>query len=448
MKDSKMKQHDGFMLPGKENAGSGKNRMIRLSFLACWLGLFSVRAFSQPLAEGRDKFLGCSMGSVISRYFERYFNQVTPGNDGKWGSVEYTQGQYSWTTFDKIYAFAVKRNFPFKEHTLIWGNQQPGWIAYLDTASQRAAVEKWMRAIGERCPDMALVDVVNEPIHAPPPYKDALGGDGKTGWNWVIRCFELARRYCPPGAKLILNEYSVLHNNSATTGYLDIINALKNRGLIDGIGIQGHYFEFRSHTDATVGYYVNDINTIKANLDRLAQTGIPVYISEFDIDEKNDANQLAQYKIYFPIFWEHPGVKGITFWGAIQGDVWDAHPDTYLLKSDGTERPALQWLRTYISSSAVSDAEALAPDGFALKQNYPNPFHPVTCIRFSTAVEGPVELRVYDLTGREIGTLVSGRMGAGEHAVQFDAGGLNSGVYVYRIRAGDFQAARKMIIAK
>lgn len=124
---------------------------------------------------------------------------------------------------------------------------------------------------------------------------------------------------------------------------------LKTRGLIDGIGIQGHYFEFRSDLNAS-STYVYSISTIKSNLDRIADTGIPVYITEFDIDEPDDADQLAQHKIYFPIFWYHPAVKGITFWGYIEGDVWTSHPNTYLINADNTERPALQWLRNFILS--------------------------------------------------------------------------------------------------
>ena len=76
-------------------------------------------------------------------------------------------------------------------------------------------------------------------------------------------------------------------------------------------------------------------------------------MSEFDIDEPNDTDQLAQYQIYFPLFWDDPGVKGMTLWGYIQSDVWDAHPNTYLLRTDGSERPALQWLRNYIQKGPV-----------------------------------------------------------------------------------------------
>ncbi len=302
---------------------------------------------AQPLAAGKEKFLGGATSENLSRYFERYWNQVTPGNAGKWGSVEMVRGSYNWTNLDKIYNYAIKRNFLYKHHTLIWGQQQPGWINSLSDSAQLVAIESWIDTVGARYPQMSFVDVVNEPLHAPPAYKRALGGDGASGWEWVITAFQLARKYCAPSVQLHLNEYNILHSNSNTDTYIQLITLLKDRGLIDGVCIQGHYFEFRSDINAT-NQYIYDINTIKSNLNRLAALGLPIYISEFDIDEPNDADQLAQYKIYFPIFWCHPAVKGITHWGSIQGDVWTAHPNTYLILTNGTERPALQWLRTFI----------------------------------------------------------------------------------------------------
>jgi len=500
-------------------------------------------AAAQPLATGLDKFLGCATSENLSRYMEKYWNQVTPGNAGKWGSVEFAQGSYYWTDLDKIYAYTTKstRNFAYKHHTLIWGQQQPGWIGSLDSTGQRTAIENWIKAVGQRYPLMTFVDVVNEPLHAPPVYKNALGGDGATGWDWVITSFELARRYCPATTRLHLNEYNILHSNGATTDYIKVVTLLQNRGLIDGIAIQGHYFEFRSHTDAATGYYVYDVNTIKANLDRLAALGLPIYLSEFDIDEQNDASQLAQYKVYFPIFWRHPAVKGITFWGYIQGDVWTSHPYTYLLLSNGGERPAMQWLKTFIytpappllispnstsgeprdatltwhaakaaasyhvqvaatnaftstvvdttvadtllqvqpleanrryfwrvsSMNARGEGEFSGAPGFMtgsqltgvaehrsspaaweLTQNYPNPFNPSTTIEFVIATESLVQVRIYDLLGRDVGTCIDQRMSAGRHAVSFDAHGMESGTYFYRIKAGDFEQTRRMIVVK
>jgi endo-1,4-beta-xylanase len=322
--------------------------------LICIVGLLPQRLYSQ-LPKNKDKFLGGSSSAYIFRDFGKYLNQLTPGNNGKWGMVTSTRGQYNWTTLDNIYNTSIARGFIYKHHVLVWGSQQPVWIAGLDSANQRAEVEDWIRQVGQRYPKMPFIEVVNEPFNTPlPVYKDALGGDGITGWDWVITAFQLARKYCAPSVKLILNEYNVLHNNDVTTSYINLINLLKDRGLIDGIGVQGHYFEFRSEINSPTNHYVWDTTTIKNNLNRLTATGLPVYITEFDIDEQDDSNQLSQYKIYFPIFWNNPGVKGITFWGFIQYDIWTAHPYTYLLLSDeSTERPALKWLRTYLSPPPI-----------------------------------------------------------------------------------------------
>jgi endo-1,4-beta-xylanase len=320
---------------------------VLILLAACTLA--TEQALSQQLASSKDRFLGCATNSTPSRFLNRYWNQVTPGNAGKWGSVSYAQGQYNWTNLDTIYNYAMQNGLLYKHHTLVWGSQQPGWISGLDQAGQRAAVEDWIKRVGQRYPKMNFVDVVNEPLHTPlPSYKNALGGDGVTGWDWVITAFQWARQYCAPGVKLILNEYNVLGNTTSATNYLTIINLLKDRNLIDGIGVQGHYFEFRSHV-GTSGGYVYNLADIKDNLNRLTSSGLPVYITEFDIDEAVDSNQAAQYKIYFPILWNNTGVRGITFWGYIDDDVWSSYPDTYLLYSNGRGRPALQWLQSYVT---------------------------------------------------------------------------------------------------
>ena len=321
------------------------NQMKNLFLALCLIGLFAGDSHSQGLAAGKGKFLGSSMSDVRSD-FTRYWNQVTPENAGKWGSVEGTQGSFNWTPLDVVYNFAINNSFPYKHHNLVWGSQQPSWITSLDSAGQRAAVEQWIDTVAQTYGSVSFVDVVNEPFHSPPPYTNALGGTGKTGYDWVITAFQLARKYFFPSVKLLVNDYNILQDNTVTTNYIKLIDTLLVRHLIDGIGIQGHYFEFRSPAGAA-SPYVYSISTIKSNLDRLAALGLPVYISEFDIDEAADSTQLQSYQTYFPLFWEDPGVRGMTLWGYVQGLTWK--PNTYLVRSNGTERPALQWLRKYLA---------------------------------------------------------------------------------------------------
>jgi endo-1,4-beta-xylanase len=269
--------------------------------------------------------------------FGTYWNQVTPENGGKWGSVEATQNNMQWGGLDIAYNHAKNNNLPFKQHAFVWGQQQPGWLSALSLADQKSEVEEWIRLFSERYPDTEYVDVVNEPLHAPPAYAQALGGSGATGWDWVIWAFEKARQYCP-NAKLILNDYNIINNDNATNDFLTIINLLKTRGLIDGIGEQGHFFE------------TTPIATISANLNKLHATKIPIYISEYDVNIINDADQKAKYEEQFPVLWTHPGVRGITLWGYRQGAIW--RENAYLVKSNNSVRPAMTWLQSYVPGAS------------------------------------------------------------------------------------------------
>ncbi len=417
------------------------------------LGFLPAIIFSQPIATGQSKFLGAASSYYFWRYFDSYWNQLSPGNDGKWGTVSNSKDNYNWTNLDKLYNYATSINrpagFQFKQHAMVWGQQAPSWIASLDSATQRASVENWFKLFGERYPLTSLADVVNEPFHAVPSYAKGLGGAGKTGWDWVITSFELARKYLPATCKLILNEYNVLHDNTVTTNYLNLIKLLNDKKLIDGIGIQGHYFEFRSSTD-DAGSYVYNTSTIKANLDRLGATGLPVYITEFDIDESKDATQLEQYKIYFPLFWTNQYVKGITLWGYISDDVWNSHPYTYLIKNDGlrgVERPAIEWLKTYISTTDVKTENDL-PTEYILNQNYPNPFNPTTTISFSLPKRTDVKLNLYNMLGKEVMKISNGTFDAGTHYINLNAANLSSGVYVYKLEADGKVNAKKMMLLK
>ena len=89
-----------------------------------------------------------------------------------------------------------------------------------------------------------------------------------------------------------------------------------------------------------------------------------------------------------------------------------------------------------------------APDDFSLSQNYPNPFNPSTAIVFQLPKESFVTLKVYNILGVEIATLVNEQKPAGVHKINFDASGLTSGLYIYKISTGNFEQTRKMLLLK
>lgn len=88
------------------------------------------------------------------------------------------------------------------------------------------------------------------------------------------------------------------------------------------------------------------------------------------------------------------------------------------------------------------------PKVYSLEQNYPNPFNPTTKITYALPKAGNVELRIYDMLGREVSTLVNEFTSAGKHTVEFNANNLASGVYFYKIISGDFKDTKKMMLVK
>ncbi|MDW8466117.1 MAG: T9SS type A sorting domain-containing protein [Chloroherpetonaceae bacterium] len=100
------------------------------------------------------------------------------------------------------------------------------------------------------------------------------------------------------------------------------------------------------------------------------------------------------------------------------------------------------------SPLSVRQLEGEKPTTFALEQNYPNPFNPSTMIRYSIPSTEQVSLKVFDVLGREVLTLVSGRQAAGRYEVLFNAAGLPSGIYFYRLQAGTYSETRKMMLVK
>jgi photosystem II stability/assembly factor-like uncharacterized protein len=96
----------------------------------------------------------------------------------------------------------------------------------------------------------------------------------------------------------------------------------------------------------------------------------------------------------------------------------------------------------------VSSNKNTLPDKYNLEQNYPNPFNPSTMISFSLPKAGNVSLVVYDILGREVAALVNEFTTAGNYTIDFNASSLSSGVYLYKIQAGDFTDTRKMVLVK
>ncbi len=102
----------------------------------------------------------------------------------------------------------------------------------------------------------------------------------------------------------------------------------------------------------------------------------------------------------------------------------------------------------YSIATSVKDPPTNILTRFSLEQNYPNPFNPSTMIHYQLPMNNVVTLKVYDVLGREVETLVNERESSGSHAVRFDGSNLPSGVYLYRLEAGTYHDAKKLLLLK
>jgi hypothetical protein len=101
-----------------------------------------------------------------------------------------------------------------------------------------------------------------------------------------------------------------------------------------------------------------------------------------------------------------------------------------------------------VPPSGLTIINTITPDDFALYQNFPNPFNPETNIEFNVKETGRVTLKVYDVQGRLVSTLIDRDMSAGQYQVGFRSRNLASGIYFYQIKMGDYKASRKMILSR
>lgn len=409
----------------------------------------------QPLAAGLDKFIGNIYSGNQLENFEFYWNYVIAENAGKWGSVEGTRDVFTWGGLDASYELAQDNGLGYNFHVLTWGAQQPGWISDLEPAEQREEIREWMEAVNERYPDMDVVQVSNEVLrtHNPPDgqngradYKDAFGGDGATGYDWVLEIFRMARDVFGDDKRLMLNDYGILGSTQAAIEYRGIIEDLQAEGLIDVIGVQGHAFSTRSGAPIT------------QVLDYLAATGLPIQVTEFDVDgnpnnssfvtdAQSDANQLRDMQRIFPLLWEHPAVEGVTFWGWRPG-LWRNDEEAFLVRSNGEQRPALNWLQNEYLPQFVVASEPDLDGAVQLLSTAPNPFSGSTRITYELTEAADVNLAVYDFLGRHVATLVDRPESAGAHTAVFEAQGLASGTYLVRLRAGDSLTAIPVVVSR
>ena len=314
-----------------------------------------VLPVSAQLSTNPYKFLGnittsynVDAGGGVPQFY-KLWNQITCENESKWSSVEGSRGNFNWSGADRAFNYAKQHNFTYKFHALVWGAQYPGWLESLSAKDRFAAMTNWFDHAKEQYKTLPMIDVVNEAVgmhqQGNPMMKETLGGGGKTGYDWLIKAFEMAYERWPD-AILIYNDYNSIRWD--LNNYITLVRTLRDAGApIDAYGNQSHELSDIS---------LNELESaLKQQQDALK---MPMFSTELDIDIANDAQQKSQYQKVLPALWEKPYCAGVTLWGYVLGATWVGNSGLY---RDGEERPAMTWIKEYMESDAAKNAVGPLP---------------------------------------------------------------------------------------
>ena len=305
---------------------------------------------SAQLSNNPYKFLGniTTRGSVeaggsIPKYYTLW-NQITCENESKWASVEGSRGNFNWTGADNAFNYAKQHNFTYKFHALVWGSQYPSWLESLSPKERYAAYVNWFNNAKSKYKTLPMIDVVNEAVGnhqaGNAMVKESLGGGGKTGYDWLIKAFDMAYQRWPD-AILIYNDYNSIQYD--INNYITLVQTLRDAGApIDAYGNQSHAVSNMSSSSLS--------DALNRQQEALK---MPMFITELDIDIANDAQQKSQYQKVLPVMWEAPYCAGVTLWGYIHGATWVDNSGLY---KNGEERPAMTWIKEYMETDAAKNA--------------------------------------------------------------------------------------------
>lgn len=254
--------------------------------------------------------------------------------------------------------------------------------------------------------------------------------------------------FYPPGDW----DFLALVTANGSESYLAAVPTLKDSTLAEGM--YHTTFFVRAGTD-TLGMYFDSDPDSGYSLDNLAPqspSGFAVVFTGSDIElswescPDTDFQYFCIYREMNPEFTPAPGnlvhMTVDTSWVDGIPDGWKYHYKLTAVDFSGNESPPS-------SPETISDIEGEhVLERSALYQNIPNPFNPMTRIRYQLKTQKYVALKVYDVAGKLVVTLVDGELPAGRYETTWDAKGMPSGIYFYRLTAGSFRQTRKMVLLK
>lgn len=262
----------------------------------------------------------------------------------------------------------------------------------------------------------------------------------------------------PLNAIITILNHDTLHSEIRT----DSINGNFHRMLAPG------FYSFRFTAE---GYFPQTINNVAVNNFQttilnveLIPNLIPVELISFTAEVAGNSVELkwqtatetnnSGYEIERLKNFRNTKLQDWINVGWFEGSGTTTEPISYSFFDENVEPGYYQYRLKQIdfdgsfTYSDIADVEVASPTEFLLEQNYPNPFNPITTIRYEIPEQSFVTLKVYDILGNEIETLINEENQTGSYEVEFDATGLTSGIYFYKIRADSYIRTKKMLLIK
>ncbi|MEU6850348.1 endo-1,4-beta-xylanase [Actinacidiphila alni] len=290
------------------------------------------------------------------------FDSVTPGNEMKWDTVEPSRGTYNWAPGDSIVNFAQAHDMQVRGHNLVWHSQLPNWLtsgSFSNDELHSILVKHVTDEVTHYKGKVVHWDVVNEPFNEDGTFRQDLWYN-QLGVSYIADAFKAARA-ADPAAKLYLNDYNVEGTGAKSDGMYNLVKSLKQQGVpIDGVGFQAHLI---------LGQVPS---TFKANLQRFADLGVDVAITELDVrmQTPSDASKLQQQaNDYAAVVNDCLGVTrcaGITVWGFTDATSWV--PSTFpgqgaatLYDENYQPKPAYAAVRTALGGGTTTTPPTSPP---------------------------------------------------------------------------------------
>ena len=452
---------------------------------------------------------GPFLGTFSEDILNNEFSYITPANDFKQSYIHPEPGIYRWKDANtwiqkaKINGQVIRMHSPIGPQCSKWAKDDSRTASELLQNLEEYVTELCRYYNGEE--NILWMDVVNETIDkktgewfGPKPGTDKWENpwtiigfdttdDGLNPPIYIDKAFELANKYAP-NIKQIINQHGTM-NDAVWDKVKALVYYLRGKGRrVDGIGFQCHVDVGWEKENNDSG--VNNIVALGNLIDWAHENNLEFHITENNVYLRNGNEgkydeQADTYKAIVKTLLSKRNTGVVTWntWMLRDGNGQTGDRNPCLFRQDGSAKPAYYAVQKVLENTVTTDVftKKKISDKFILYNNYPNPFNPTTTIEYSIPeithphqkngaqayrfASSPferglmhtqqvlgggvvIDLKVYDVLGKEVATLVNKKQKPGNYKIMFDASALASGIYYYQLKSGKFIKTKNMLLLK